>query len=403
MDEKQYQGGALRTSGTRDEVKIVDLLIVLAKHKRLIVGMPLIAAVAAAAISLVLPPVYSASATLLPPQGQSSASALLSQLGGAASLISGAAGIKGPNDVYVGMLKSRTLGDKLIKRFSLLKVYETPSPEKARKRLVDSTIVTAAKSGLITIEVEDRDRERAAQLTNAYVEELMNLTKVLAVTEASQRRLFFERQLEQAKNHLATAELELKRALDTHGVVSVDAETQAIVATLAQLRARISAKEIQLNSMKAFMTPNNIEYKRGEEELHSLQAQLGQLENGRGGEGARNPQGLENIKVLRDVKYNQMLYELLAKQYEVARLDEASDSSVVQVLDSAVVPEQRARPKRAVMVLLTAAISFVASVVLAFAMEGWARLRQRADFSDGWGRLATHLRPRKTKTGANQQ
>jgi uncharacterized protein involved in exopolysaccharide biosynthesis len=398
MDEKQYQGGAPRASGTQDEVKIVDLLIVLAKHKRLVFGLPLVAALSAAAISLTLPAVYSASTTLLPPQGQSSANALLSQLGGAASLIGGAAGIKGPNDVYLGMLKSRTISDKLIKRFSLLKVYEQTSLEKARKRLMDSTIVTAAKSGLITVEVEDRDRERSAQLANAYVEELVNLTKVMAVTEASRRRLFFERQLEQAKDQLATAEQDLKRALDTHGVVSVDSETQAMVATLAQVRARISAKEIQLNSMKAFMTPNNIEYRRGEEELRSLQAQSSQLENGRlGAERGGNPQGLENIKVLRNVKYNQMLYELLAKQYEMARLDEASDSSAVQVLDPAVVPEQRARPKRAMIVLLTGAVSFFAALVLAFVREGWARLRRREDFSEGWGKLAAHLRWKKSR------
>jgi tyrosine-protein kinase Etk/Wzc len=397
MDEKQYSGTYSRADIVQDEVRVVDLLIVLAKHKRLLLGLPLAAAVLAAVVAMILPPVFRANATLLPPQGQSSAAgALLSQLGGAASLLSGAAGIRNPSDVYIGMLKSRTVSDKLIKRFDLLKVYETDSPEKARLRLTGNTTVTAAKSGLITIEVDDRDRERSARLTDAYIEELMNLTKVLAVTDAAQRRLFFERQLTQAKNNLASAEMRLKQALDTRGMVSVDTETQAVLTTVAQLRAKISAKEIQLNSMQAFVTPNNVEYKRVDEELRSLKTQLGQLENGRPGSPHINtPEGLENIQALRDVKYFQMLYELLAKQYEVARLDEASDSSVIQVLDQAAVPEMRAAPKRTMIVLLSAALAMIVAVALAFTKEGLARTRRRPGASDEWAELATHLRIRK--------
>ncbi|MFS2023582.1 Wzz/FepE/Etk N-terminal domain-containing protein [Massilia sp. CT11-137] len=398
MDEKQQSGTYSRANDMQDEVKVVDLLIVLAKHKRLLLGLPIVGAVLAAVVAMILPPVYRANATLLPPQSSTSAAgALLSQLGGAATLLSGAAGIKNPSDVYIGMLKSRTVSDKLVKRFDLLKAYETESPEKARMRLSGNTNVTADKSGLIIIEVDDRNRERSAQIANAYVEELMNLTKVLAVTDAAQRRLFFERQLAQAKNNLASAEMHLKQVLDAHGMVSVDVQTQALLTTVAQLRAKIAAKEIELNSMQAFITPNNVEYKRTEEELRSLKAQLNQMENGRS-DGARNqtPGGLENIQALRDVKYFQMLYELLAKQYEVARLDEASNSSVIQVLDMAVVPEMRAAPKRTVIVLISTVLALVVAVVVAFIKEGLERVRRNAGGNGDWEKLAAHLRFRKT-------
>jgi len=294
------------------------------------------------AVSLAMPNVYKATVKLMPPQqSQSGAAALLSQLGGVANMAAGVAGLKNPNDLYVGMLQSRTVADNLIARFKLKDVYDTDSLEKARMQLDDYTNVRAGKDGLITIEVEDKNQKLVANLANGYSEELLKLTNVLAVTEASQRRLFYEQQLKQAKDNLANAEVKLKSSLDTHGVISVDAESRAVLATAARLRAEVSAKEIELNSMRPFVTTENPDFKRTEEELKSLRAELTKLENGR--KGAANDQasengsaGFENIKVLRDVKYYQMLYELLAKQYELARLDEAKDAATVQVLDKAV-------------------------------------------------------------------
>lgn len=377
---------------------VIEVLTLLAKQKRLLIALPIVTALVVAAISLLLAPVYRANATILPPQqGQSSAAALLSQLGGGGAMLS-AAGLKNPNDVYVGMLKSRTIADRLVKQFALLKAYDIDSLEKAREQLGASTSVGAGKSGLITVAVEDTDPARAAALTNAYIDELVKLTKVLAVTEASQRRLFFERQLEISKDNLSAAELQLKRALDRNGVISVDSESRAIVATVAQVRAQISAKEIQLSAMKAFVTPNNQEFKRTQEELLSLRGELGRLENGRPGSGDKiadqNPQGLENIKVLREVKYHQMLYELLAKQFEMARLDESSNSSIIQILDPAVTPENKFKPKRAILVLIAAMIAFFVAVALAFARESLSRWHQSPAGAEKWNEFRRHLRGR---------
>jgi uncharacterized protein involved in exopolysaccharide biosynthesis len=380
-----------------EEVSLLRILIVLAKHKKLIIRLPIAAAAFAAAASFAIPNVYKSTTRLLPPQqAQSGAAALLSQLGGVASIAAGAAGLKNPGDLYVGMLRSRTIADRLIARFDLKKVYDVELQEKARRELEESTSILSGKDGLITIDVEDHDGKRSAQLANAYVEELLKLTKVLAVTEASQRRMFFERQLEQSKNNLAAAEMSLKGGLDTRGVISVDVESRAIVETVGRLRAQVSAKEIELGSMRAFVTANNPNFKRVEEELGSLRAELARLENGRdggldAGRDGKKQVGLENIKLLRDVKYYQMLYEMLAKQYEVARLDEAKDPSIIQVLDPAVEPERKSRPKRAVLVILGGLFGLFGTLVWAFAKEARDKAMRNPGNAARWQELTSYF------------
>lgn len=380
------------------EFNIVELLIVMAKHKTLIIGMPLVVGLAATAISFALPNVYKATTKLLPPQqAQSGAAALLSQLGSTAGVVAGAAGLKSPNDLYIGMLKSRTVADSLIETYKLKKVYDVDSQDRARKTLESNTTIAAGKDGLITIDVEDEDIKLVAPLANGYVNELMKLTRVLAVTEASQRRMFFERQLELSKDRLAQAEMTLKGALDTGGVISVDSDSRAIVETVGRVRAQISAKEIELASIRASLTPSNPEYRRIEHELSSLRAELSKLENGRphsaGGleEGGRNQRGLENIKMLRDVKYYQMLYELLVKQYEAARLDEAKDSSIIQVLDPALEPERKFKPKRSIIVVLSFFSALVLAVLMAFFFEAKQRALRTPDGLAQWERLKFHF------------
>lgn len=384
---------------TESEVNLIELCIILAKRKKLLVTASITAAALAAALSFLLPNVYLASTKLLPPQQpQSGAAALLSQLGGVASVVSGGAGPKNANDVYIAMLKSRTVADRLIKRFDLAKVFRLGSPERIRKELASRTTIETAKDGLITIDVESEDKKLVAQLTNAYVEELTNLTQVLAVTEASQRRKFFEQQLERAKDNLANAEMTLKQALDTRGVVSVDSQSRGIVETMGRLRAQVTAKEIEISSMQAFVTANNQEYKRANEELTSLRAELSKLENGTPGtaahpaEGGAKSEGLENIKVLREVKYYQMLYELLAKQYEAARLDEAKDSPIIQVLDSAVEPERKYKPKRGVIILAAAFGGLFLAALWAFVSEMQKNAMRSPERANQVARLREYLR-----------
>lgn len=358
---------------TASEFSLVELVNLFAQHRRLIIGLPVAVALIAAIASFMLPNVYRTGAKLLPPQqAQSGAAALLSQLGGAASVAAGMAGVKSPNDLYIGMLKSRTIADAVIAKHKLKEVYDTDSQEEARKILAENSFISAGKDGFIIVEVEDESQERVAPLANTYVSELMKMTRVLALTEASQRRMFFEQQLKQAKDNLASAEMRLKRALDSRGVISVDSQSRAMVETVGKIRAQISVKESQLGSMRAFVTASNPEFRRVEEEVKSLRNELGRLENGDGSAGGGGGQvGLENIKILRDVKYYQMLYELLGKQFEVARLDEAKDAHVIQVLDSAVAPERKFKPKRALIVILCFALALFATISWVFLRNSW--------------------------------
>lgn len=379
-----------------NEWGFVDLLVILAKNKKIIAGATVAAAFVAAIVSMILPPSYMATATLLPPQqAQSSASLLLSQLGGLAGAAAGAAGLKNSADVYVSMLKSRTVAERLTDRFALQKHYEMTSRQKTWMRLAANSVIATGKDGLISIQVEDKDQKLVAPLANAYVDELVRLTRTLAVTEAAQRRLFFEQELERSKDKLAKAEMALKSAIDQRGVVSVDTESRALLETVARLRAEISAREIERDSMKAFVTSSHPEYRRVEESLRSLRAELSRLENGSGALASQNTPaadetknagtGVQNIQLLRDVKYYQMLYELLAKQYEAARLDEAKDSSVIQVLDPAIEPEGRFKPKRSMFVIVASLLAFVVAsiaVLLWKTMDRW-RLSSRASARPG--------------------
>jgi uncharacterized protein involved in exopolysaccharide biosynthesis len=379
---------------SKADIGLVELAIAVAKHKKRIVGITVACGVLAFCGSFALPNYYMANTKLLPPQqGQSGAAALLSQLGGGASLAAGMVGLKNPNELYIGMLKSRTVADHLIEQFGLKKVYDTDSQENARRILSANTVITSGKDGIISIEVEGKDQKLVAKLANGYTAELRKVASTLAITEAAQRRMFFERELETAKNNLARAEVTLKATLDTHGVVSVDSQSRVLVETIGRLRALISANEIQIESMRAFVTENNPNFRRLTEELKSQRAELSRLENGAGADSLveKKQGGLENIKLLRDVKYYQMLYELLSKQYEVARLDEAQEPSIIQVLDPAAEPERKFKPKRAVIAVLASLLTALANIAWIF----FAEVRQRFLRSPGgetqWAELKENL------------
>jgi tyrosine-protein kinase Etk/Wzc len=365
-----------------DEINLLDLLIVLAKYKKLILGLPLVVAVLAAGISLLIPNTYTATTRILPPQGQSSASAMLAQqLGGLAGLAGGAAGLRNPNDLYIGMLKSRTVADSLIQRFDLQKRYDHERQSDTRKELEEGTAISSGKlDGIITIAVDDRDPRRAAEIANAYVEELFKLTQVLAVTEASQRRLFFERQLSQAKDNLVAAEVSAREALQTGGLVQVEGQGRAILETTARLRAQITVKDVQIGAMRAFAADSNPELQAAQQELEAIKRELAKIE---GDSGTRRSEvseskgnGSNSLGLLRNVKYYEAIFELLAKQYELAKIDEARDSSVVQILDKAIEPDRKSKPRRSAIVILSAIVVFFAAIVIAFILSAFENIKE---------------------------
>ncbi|MDW5416983.1 Wzz/FepE/Etk N-terminal domain-containing protein [Iodobacter sp. CM08] len=364
-----------------DEISLIDLLIVLAKHKKLIFGLPVLFAVLAVIYGLLATPIFEAKTTILPPQQQqSSASAMLAQLGGLGG--AGAAlGMKSPNDIYIAMMQSRRLEEKLVERFKLQTVYEAKTIGDTLAALEGSSKIATGKDGLISIAVEDKDPKLAAAIANAYVEELRNLSKVMAVTEAAQRRQFFEGQLLGAKKELANAEVALKQEQEKTGVLQLDAQGKMAIEALGALRAKVSAKQVQINAMRNFATESNPELQRAKAELDSLQTQLADM--GKGGDANEDVLlaktkapgiGLEYIRKVRDVKYQETLFELMSKQYEIAKLDEAKDGANIQVLDAAIEPERKSKPKRAILVLLALFGGFFLAILASFILEAFNKM-----------------------------
>jgi tyrosine-protein kinase Etk/Wzc len=387
-----------------DEISLLDLLIVLAKHKKLILGLPLAAAILAAMYSLSLPNIYTATTKILPPQqSQSTASAMLAQLGGLAGLAGGVAGIKNPNDLYVSMLKSRTVADNLIQRFDLNNLFQQKLQSGTRAVLAGMTNIKSEKDGMITIEVDDKDPKRAAELANAYADELYKLTNVLAVTEASQRRLFFERQLVQAKDNLAKTEAVAKQALQKGGLVQVEGQGRAMIEAAARLRGQITVKEVQIGAMRTFATERNPDILAAQQELRVMKQELAKME-GAGGTKIRenspadNSQGIDNLSLLRDVKYYETIYELLAKQYELAKLDEAKDSAIIQVLDKAIEPDVKSKPKRRQFVLIWTFVAIIVVILLAFVSEALETAKNDPQKSKRLARLKSYLWLRRGST-----
>jgi capsule polysaccharide export protein KpsE/RkpR len=254
-----------------DEISLLDILIVLAKHKKLILGLPLLAAVIAAGITLLMPNWYTATAKLLPPQqSQSNAMAILGQLGVLSGGASTALGIKNPSDLFVAMLKSRTVADSIIERFKLKEIYDEEYLQDTRKALSRNVDITAGRDGVITLEVDDKSPQRAADMANAYVEELEKLTRKLAVGGAGQRRLFFERQLKQAKDDLTQAETELTKFQVEKKILNPQGQSSLAITAAAGLQAQMAAKQVRIAALKSFATQENPDLLRAQEELAGL-------------------------------------------------------------------------------------------------------------------------------------
>jgi tyrosine-protein kinase Etk/Wzc len=344
------------SSEESDEASMLDLLLILSARKHLILVLTLVGGLLATALAFLVPPTYTASAIIMPPQQQSSsAAALIQQLGGVAGLAGQSLGIKNPSDPYIGILSSRTVADELVAKFGLRDVYRKKYLTDTRKALASRTSIISTKYSLIQISVEDRIPKRAADLANAYVEKLQEQTSRLAVTEASKRRLFFERQVEIEKRNLAEAELSLKRTQEQKGIYQVTSQVEAVIRSIAQMRAEISAREVNLQRLKAGATMQNPEVLRQEIELKALRSQFQELEASSTKKSPGDPlvpttmvpaAGLEYARRLREVKYRETLFELLAKQYEAARIDEAKEAPVIQVVDSAIPPDKKTAPVR---------------------------------------------------------
>ena len=370
-------------SSPEQDISMLDLLIVLAERKGLILKVAVVFALIAIVVSLLLPKRYTAKVTVLPPQQNSSLGAALASqlenLGGMAALAGSSLGAKNSNDMLVAMMKSRTVEQGVIERFGLMKEYHAKLMSDAQAVLERrATIAAGAKDGLIHISLEDGNPNRAAELANGYVDQFRKLSEHLAITEASQRRLFFEQQLEQAKESLANAEEAMQKLEQTTGLIQLDSQARALIQASATLRAQVAAKQVEIQSLETFATSQNDQLVQAKQELQSLEAQMAKL--GGGGDGSDTGMipsrgkvtgaGLEYLRKYRDVKYDETIFEILARQYELAKLDEAREGALIQVVDPAAPPDRRSFPRRGLIVIgaTIAGLFFgmVAAVALAF-------------------------------------
>ena len=363
-----------------DEISLIDLLITLGKEKKFILGFTSLVILVAVTVSLLMTPVYTAKTVIMPPQQQqSSASSALASLGALAGLAGGAAGIKSPDEMYVAFMGSDRFLNALIARFHLQERYHTKTLIDTRTLLKSKAkVMPDKKSGLISIEFEDEDPQFAAEVANAHVQELGRMLDMLAVTDAQQRRVFFESQIKKVQENLSSAEIAFRQAKEKSGlqVTSVIAETG--VRASAELRGQIAAREVQLQSLSRFATPQNPEVQRIASELSAERAQLQKLEQGSGQVIGTTLQ-LEAVKSYRDMKVQEAMLEVLIKQFELARVDEAKEGPLIQVVDLATPPERRSKPKRTLIVLVSALAGLFLSVLLAFLKVSLRNVNQTPD------------------------
>ena len=384
---------------------ILDVVYSLLARRRRIVIFIVVGLAIGLGLALGLPKEYTATARVLPPQPESSTSSLLvGSLGGLGALsglsggglsgggVGAALGLKNPSDLYVGLLKSTTVADRLISQFHLNQVYRQRYASRTRKELARHTTFTEEKEGLISIAVTSKSPERAAAMANAYVAALNTEDEHLSLNIATSRANFLQGQLEQEKTALANAEVALKATEEQSGLVQLNGQAQLLIERIAQVRAQIAAHQVQLEALSGSETPQNPEYQRVQAELGALQSQLQQLQKSSpqtqpGSDGdlvssSLPAVGLAYVRKLRDVKYHETLFELLARQYAAARMDQARSSPEVQVVDPATAPDHKSAPPRALLIVgftLLGLLVGCAQVLMSALLATWLEMNGRRE------------------------
>jgi tyrosine-protein kinase Etk/Wzc len=362
------------------------------ESKRRIAAWTLVATIAALALAFSLPPIYTGRTTLLPPgsQQQGSSSAALAALGAAGGLVGGLTA-KTPDELYVALLRSNSVQRALIDRFDLRKRTGIDSYESMFAALQGFVRVAAdKKSGLITVEVDDRDPAFAAALANGYANEVTHLLARLAISEAQLRRAFFERQLKETKEHLVQAEEELRRVQETSGVIVLDKQAEALIGGAAQLRAQIEEREVALAVLRKSATAQNPDMQRLGAELAALRSALARMESNKAAEGAGvtdMPVGkipaaaIDYVRARRELRLQEALLEGMIRQYEIAKLDEAKEGPVLQQVDVAMPPDRKSKPARSVV----AASGLLIGLLLSSAWAVWRGHARQARGRDPLG------------------
>lgn len=385
-----------------DTINLLDYIEVIAKRWRMIVKVTVVAFVLSIVISLLMPNIYSSTAMILPPQQDSGMMGMMSALtGGMASLAGDLLGKGTPADLYVGILNSRAVADTIIDRFKLMEVYDQDFRLDAYKELDKKVDIAAGKKdGIISITVEDKDPKRAADMANAFVEELGNLSVKLNITGAGQNKSYLEARLAKTKVDLGRAEEALKLFQSKNKVPDVTEQAKATIQNVSELKAQLAVQEVQLDGMRRRFTDSAQEVVALKTSINSLRAQIAQAEgNTRGSSipsvGSIPELGQEYVRLMREFKVQEAIFELLTKQYEMAKLSEAKDVSTMQIIQKATVSDKKAKPKRSLIVLVTTFSSGFAALIFAFICE--ARERMPEEDRERWGRIKAFITTQESK------
>lgn len=385
VGNQEFEAGATarqEAPGALPEISLTSVFEGLVRRKRFIAGVTLLGVAASALVAFLLPPSYTAEAIILPPEKeQSSLQQFLSPFAGLGAM-GGAAGLgfRNPADLYVGILNSRTIADALIARFHLQQVYDRKTLVDTRKRLAQYVDIEAGRDTLIHISVEDRDPKRAADLANAFVDELHAQNSTVALTSAAQRRLFFQRQLASEKDALAQAEIALKKSQEVSGLMYPPGQAASLIQSDALVNAEIASREVVLQTLRTYATEVNPQVLMIQQQIAALRSQQNKLKTGSGtGSTLQVPSrrlpeaALEQIRRVRDLKYHETMFELLSKLYESARIDEARQAQVIQVIDRAIPPDKRSWPPRALLIMVGGLIALFGAVLFALVQNSRAK------------------------------
>ena len=384
-------------------VGLVDLLTWLGDAKRAIALACSLAAAVAVAVALWLPVEFTARTSLLPPgaQQQSGSAAALAALGSLGGLAGGLSA-KTPDELYVALLKSDSVQRALAAEFRLGERWNAPTYEQLRKVFPKYVrIASDKKSGVIGVEVDDREPKFAADLANAHVREITKVLGRLAVSEAQLRRVFFEQQLHTVKERLIQAERDLQAVQEKSGVIVLDKQAEALIGGAAQIRAQITEREVRLKVLRSAATEQNPDVQRLGAELRALRGELARMESSPGASGSGTASAVDipvsrlpgaavdYVRARREVKLQETLLEGMVRQYEIAKLDEAKEGPLLQQVDVALPPDRKSKPARAMIVLA----SVLAALLLSCAWIVWRRYAAlRRELDPGAAAAWTHLR-----------
>lgn len=394
-----------------DGINLLDYLIVLAKRKKLILSITLSVAVITFFLTIFKTTFYQAQISILPPEQQDTrlANQFMREFG---VFPSTGNNVIGKQEILVAIIKSRTFTDRIIERFQLKGSYGAEDMEEARTRFSEHINIEpdftnksplgfrGGQSPLMKIFVRDQSSERAGNIANAMVEELQRFVNNIAISEASQRRLFFEEQLKQVKEALMKSEEDIKMFQQKTGLLQVESQTAMAIEKIAALQAQITSKEVELQVMKSYSTAGNPDYQRVEDTINVLKKELAKLEANQS--SGKNPfilsgtipaLGLDYKRKFRELKFNETLYEIMAKQYEAAKIDESKDAVLIQIIDKAIPPEKETTVRKfgRKKALIATFSAFLFSCLLALFME----YREKAPKNERFAILKGYLSFRK--------